>query len=326
MIQEYSIVIRTLGSGGVKYRHLLNSINSQTIPPKHIYVVLPFGYSLPNEQLGNEEFIYAPKGMWSQRIFGLEHSSHNGNELILACDDDISFSKTFMAEMLSKFYQYKADILIPSLGEFKIDKIPLKERLICLLMGTRRESKQSPFYIRIGLTAGHIINRFIEQEVVPTQSGNGACFLVSPQSVLKNSYLDELWLDSNNYALPEDQVFHYKSYLRGDNVMFCKSPYVNHLDSGSTNPDRKKNAAFSNAKNFLIFWHRFLWRPSHSWMKFKYLLGISYRILMNCMLYTIYSILHSQNLIIYYMRGIINGIKYLKSNEYRKLAGVRTRE
>ena len=41
---NYSIVIRTLGTGRGKYQRLLDSIKSQTIQPKHIFV---FPYFLP---------------------------------------------------------------------------------------------------------------------------------------------------------------------------------------------------------------------------------------------------------------------------------------
>ena len=60
---NYSIVIRTLGTGGGKYQRLLDSIKSQTIQPKHIFVFIAEGYELPAEQIGTEEFIYTRKGV-----------------------------------------------------------------------------------------------------------------------------------------------------------------------------------------------------------------------------------------------------------------------
>ena len=60
---EYSVVIRTLGSGGLKYRALLESIKRQTIKPKEVIVVLPEGSQLPEERLGYETFYFSKKGM-----------------------------------------------------------------------------------------------------------------------------------------------------------------------------------------------------------------------------------------------------------------------
>ncbi len=100
--RSYAVVIRTLGLGGEKYQALLNSIKEQTIQPKHLYVVIADGYPLPKEQLGIEEFLYTKKGMWHQRVYGLQYaSSVDDVEYILALDDDISFDPQFVANSMS---------------------------------------------------------------------------------------------------------------------------------------------------------------------------------------------------------------------------------
>ena len=67
---EYSAVIRTLGLAGDKYMRLLKSLDTQTIKPKEILVVLAEGYDLPPERLGYERYIYSKKGIVSQRSLG----------------------------------------------------------------------------------------------------------------------------------------------------------------------------------------------------------------------------------------------------------------
>lgn len=62
MGKNYSIVIRTLGTGGGKYQQLLDSIKAQTLQPKHLLVFIAEGYELPPQQLGTEEFVYTRKG------------------------------------------------------------------------------------------------------------------------------------------------------------------------------------------------------------------------------------------------------------------------
>ena len=76
MSLTYSVLIRTLGTGAAKYQALLDSIRMQTVAPRHIYVVIPDGYDLPPEQLGTEEFLRCPKGMWIQRAYGMEYAAH----------------------------------------------------------------------------------------------------------------------------------------------------------------------------------------------------------------------------------------------------------
>ena len=51
---EYTAVIRTLGKAGEKYQTLLDSLVSQTIPPKAIIVYIAEGYPVPAETVGIE--------------------------------------------------------------------------------------------------------------------------------------------------------------------------------------------------------------------------------------------------------------------------------
>ena len=89
---EYSVIIRTIGKAGYKYQNLLNSIASLVPQPKEVIVVLPEGYELPAERLGWETFYYAPKGMISQRIFGIEKCK---TQYALICDDDVVYNKNY---------------------------------------------------------------------------------------------------------------------------------------------------------------------------------------------------------------------------------------
>ena len=85
---SYSVVIRTLGNSGEKYKALLDSIKAQTVQPEEVIVVIPEGYSLDHE-LGNETIIRSPKGMVTQRAVGIESAK---SEYILVVDDDIEFA------------------------------------------------------------------------------------------------------------------------------------------------------------------------------------------------------------------------------------------
>ena len=51
---EYTAVIRTLGKAGEKYQTLLDSLVSQTIPPKTINVYIAKGNPVPAEKVGIE--------------------------------------------------------------------------------------------------------------------------------------------------------------------------------------------------------------------------------------------------------------------------------
>lgn len=53
---EYSVAIRTLGTGGEKYRKEIESLHSQTIKPKNIFVFIAEGYKRPDFQIGIEKY------------------------------------------------------------------------------------------------------------------------------------------------------------------------------------------------------------------------------------------------------------------------------
>ncbi len=111
---SYSIIIRTL-SGGEKYQQLLDSIDSQTLKPEHVYVIQPHGWDAPAQRLGYEEFIHTKKGMWEQRIFGMEYcyDQPEHSRYLLVCDDDVKFEPNFAESLLKIAEEYNCDTLVP---------------------------------------------------------------------------------------------------------------------------------------------------------------------------------------------------------------------
>ena len=93
---DYSVVIRTTGKAGEKYRQLLDSIAKLIPQPKEIIVVLPDDYDLPKEQLGYETFYFCEKGMVIQRLVGINNCK---TQYALICDDDISFESDFVQKL-----------------------------------------------------------------------------------------------------------------------------------------------------------------------------------------------------------------------------------
>lgn len=318
---KYSIVIRTLGQGGKKYQALLDSIKSQTIQPNNIYVIIADGYSLPEERIGSEKFIYTKKGMWHQRVYGLQYAANRGQELLFVCDDDISFDTDCIEKLIYELNDSNADILIPNIGEFTSSKSPWLLRFLLAFLGSRYEvNNDNPlYYVSITNTGGHKLHRKIKGNTFKTQSGQFACFLLKSECVNTMRLEEEYWLDQTPYALPDDQVFFYKAFSLGYNVMYCKRPFITHLDHGSSSPSRKKDAAFSGGRNFLIFWYRFLWASAPSYVyRMKLICGISHRVSSFAIWYILNSLFKRQNLILPYLKGIKSGMGYIITLRQRK--------
>lgn len=322
---RYSIVIRTLGKGGDKYRALLDSISKQTVPPLNIYVFIPDGYSLPKEQLGIEKFVHCKKGMWYQRIFGLEYvSEYDSSDCVLVVDDDVEFNSSFAKKSLMILEKSDADILAPTILSKKDICIPTitpfsKKDVFLRILGVRKESRESKFRIAISPSGGYVANTALKGEFYPTQSVQFGAFWIRNGLSPRLRFYDELWIEKTGYALPDDQVFGFKAYMNGVKVFSTRELLVRHLDGGSANKDRRKKIAFASGRNFSVFWHRFLWRQE-KFSVLRLLGGILLRITSHTLLYVFMGAKHGDfSLLKEYLRGVQNAFIFIRSREYRNL-------
>lgn len=322
----YSVVIRTV-SGGAKYQQLLDSIAVQSIRPEHVYVVLPHGYPEPDERLGYEEFLFTQKGMWNQRIFGLDYLWKNNiaSEYLIVCDDDVKFDTSFADRIMTIARENRADIVCP-LEELSC---PAVHRMIYSLIGNRFESSRSRFKISVTSGGGHTVNNSLADNVNPTQSGIFQCFLIRNDAVTRLNLREEDWLDRTPYALFDDQVLFYKAYCYGMNVVSCKQPEFTHLDAKSrvSKRVRARDTAYSMASNSMIFWHRFIYlNRSFAKSDIAKIAAISRKLLMNFLFYTSRGLLRGDlKMMTSYIAGAISGMKFIRSGEYKAIPSVNRR-
>ena len=134
---NYSVVIRTLGRAGEKYLSLLKSLVTQTIKADCIIVYIAEGYSLPQETLGIETYVYVPKGMAAQRALKYDEVK---SEYILFLDDDLYLPPTFVEDMFFSMCNFGADVISPDI--YPNHKRRFKQTLLMELSG-RKSSKSS---------------------------------------------------------------------------------------------------------------------------------------------------------------------------------------
>ena len=191
---SYSVVIRTLGNTGEKYKALIDSCFAQSIQPEEIIVVLPAGYDL-DYVTGRERIVYSKKGMVSQRASGIMACK---SEYMLICDDDIEFGPTMVEDLYLYSIANKLDCCLPMEGipsesgttHIKLG-LSVKARLRGAFTGQVYLSKrQSPFLDKITKTAGHKI--YVNSNRIDTcyhvQCGNFQCLFIksSTESGLEN--------------------------------------------------------------------------------------------------------------------------------------------
>jgi hypothetical protein len=143
------------------------------------------------------------------------------------------------------------------------------------------------------------------------------------EDFLRISFQDELWLDAAPYALPEDQVMYYKMYKKGLKVLTSFDTGIVHLDAGSTmgqNKERTLKLVYSEYRNKLIFWHRFIYLPDKSLLlRLWDVISIGYAYVVQTFKYALRSMLGKKDEANAFFCGIKDALKFLKSQEYRQL-------
>lgn len=135
---SYSVVIRTLGNTGLKYKALLDSIAKQTIQPEEIIVAIPEGYEL-DYSYGNEHIVRCKKGMTTQRAEGILAAK---SDYILIVDDDVEFEATMVEELYQYMLANNLNCCLPMQGvdnnkdsntidlRYPLIAVPLKSKIV----------------------------------------------------------------------------------------------------------------------------------------------------------------------------------------------------
>lgn len=170
-------------------------------------------------------------------------------------------------------------------------------------------------------TGGFSYNNNPIKSVYESTSNAGPCFFCKKKDFLKIHFEEELWLDDAAYALPEDQVMYYKMHLLGLKVLTSFDSGIIHLDAGSATantPNRIARLIYSEYRNKLIFWYRFIFCPEKSVLKriwavvcFFYTIGIQ------TIKYVIMLLMGNAKLSNAFFRGVKDAVFYLSSKEYK---------
>ena len=323
---EYSAVIRTLGLAGDKYMRLLKSLDSQTIKPKEILVVLAEGYELPPERLGYERYVFSKKGIVSQRSLGAIEAT---SEYCLFLDDDLEFESTMVERLFQPIMDKKADITFPIIPEM----VPRTTITTSLMLVSTASAVPMIFnrkgqYTRVIMSGGWSYNEnidFSKENLYEAQTAPGACYLVKTEIARKIKFEEECWLELASFSLPDDQINFYKYYKLGYRIFGLSNIHILHLDGGGSSYERTQKATYALAKHHIIFWHRFLFKPSTSLcFKFFSFWGLVYWMISSSILGLLANLLFGRFKIIEkHFSGLWDGIKYLFNKDYRRLPIVR---
>lgn len=264
---RYTAVIRTLGRAGDKYQQTLDSLNIQSCKPSEIIVYIAEGYPLPKETIGIERYVYVKKGMVAQRALLYDEVK---TDYILFLDDDVFLPPYAVETLYNEMNEASAQVIAPC--TFFNNKVSIVSKLRTTLMGKEvcRLAKDDRWAFKVLSTTGFSYNNNPTKTVYESQTNAGPCFFCAKTDFLKVAFHEELWLDDAPYALPEDQVMFYKMYLSGMKILTSFDSGIIHLDAGSTTAntvDRISRLIYSEYRNKLIFWYKFIYVPEKSMLK-----------------------------------------------------------
>lgn len=274
---NYSIVIRTLGNTGEKYRQMLSAIEKQTIPPAEVIVVIPHGYNL-DYTLGNERVVYSDKGMVSQRAAGIKEAL---GDYLLVLDDDLDFPPNFAEELYNTLQKRGLDCVLAygdGLEKNSSNAIQ-KHTSIQQIINRMRlaftgqafySCRKSQWFDTISATGGH--RTYVNCEDGLCQTGAFACFFIKADKAKAVHFEDERWLEQgsiSSYAAYDDAVFYYKLYLQGGLIAYTQTTDFIHLDAAAGRPapdalTARRNRLYTIARNRTIFWYRHIWSNHRS--------------------------------------------------------------
>lgn len=322
----YSVIIRTTGQAGEKYARLLLCISQLQPKPESVIVVLPEGSQRPKEQLGWESFYFCPKGMVRQRLYGLEQCQ---SPFALFCDDDVAFPPNFVQKLHKPLENGTAQLSAGPLLSFFPEK-GAKAFLSAILGRTAPMIPWQKLYVKILPSSGYSYNRKIDtlrEQYYPTESLPWTCFYANTSSMRKICLEEEIWLDSHGYAAMDDQTMFYKAHLRGIHTIVVSNAIYDHLDARTSTKELKSraNINYSSGFNRVVFWHRFLFNMRKSiFARTLDLVCFAY----NCFAECVYSKINMLRLKKrkddhkFFVTGILDGISYIKSKEYKNLPPV----
>lgn len=315
---EYTAVIRTLGKAGEKYQTLLDSLVSQTIPPKAIIVYIAEGYPIPAETVGIERYVYVKKGMVAQRALRYDEVD---TEYMLFLDDDVYLAPDSVSVLYSQLVENKGVVISPDV--FYNASRPKFAGLMMTMSGRMRPRKDDGVWgYKVMRTAGYSYNSNPVKPTYLSQTNAGPCFFCSKSAFLRTRFEEELWLDDCQYPLGEDQVMFYKMHLFGMKVLTSYNSGIKHLDAGNNRSvEKEKILIYSDFRFKTIFWHRFIFLPERNFLlKVWDCICIGYAFAFTF----IVSLLKFRfGILKLKISAVCNGIRFIHGAEYKKLQLIR---
>ena len=314
--RDYCVAIRTLGTAGEKYQTLLDSLVSQTLPPKKILVYIPHGYPAPKETVGVEQIVRCEKGMITQRSLSFDEID---TDYVLFCDDDLFLPPCFVERMFDGLVIHKGDCIAASVDGTQWSKL-YQIKIFLHSFVTMREN--DGWGIKVKRHASYSFNKNPGDDFLLTESAPGASCLCKMNIYRSIHFEDERWMEKMKFPAGEDQLFYYKMYVMGYRVFLFYNSGLIHLDAQAGLRPVRKEKMYLQKKNMFTLWYRTIYaiRSKSKMEKLRCIMSFSWRCLFGVFTLPLEVIYYKQpHFFIDYFRGLYAGYKYVHSEEFKKI-------
>lgn len=316
---KYSIAIRTLGTSGEKFVRELESIKRQTVQPEKVLIYIAEGYKRPDYTIGKEQYVWVKKGMMRQRVLRYDEID---TPLMLLLDDDVELAPDSAEKLIKALGDYDLDCI--AAVTFRNFLIPVSQKIYIAFTNLVFPHWSDVWSVKVRSNGSFTYNNNPQKDVYLSQSASGPASLWRKQVFHDLHLEDELWLDKLRFAFGEDVLMFNKLYKNGYRLGMHYTSNIRHMNAQSSSGDFKKNVQRFHTRSMAsyLIWHRICFNLNGAslWTKMGAILNYSIKTLWLLLIHIVSAFcFRSFKVVSYYVRGVLDGIKYSHSEEYRKI-------
>ena len=314
----YSVAIRTLGTSGEALRRELISLHRQSILPDKIIIYIAKGYSRPIFQIGIEQYVEVDKGMVSQRALPYNEID---SDYILLLDDDVELSVTSAEILLLQMKQNNADCI--AADTFANHKMSIGSKLKAIISNFVFPRFNQKWAFKLHSNGSFSYINSPKKDIYQSQSAAGPASMWRKTALLSLHLEDEKWLDHLGFAYGDDDLEFYKLFINGGRLFVSFNSGIKNLDSKSSSSffqqDNKKYyyRSYSNTTR----WFRMHYEPKDYYLErigAKWNYGI--KAIWAGIIHAVIGVVSLKpNILVMYVRGIIDARKYIHSESYHAI-------
>ncbi len=316
---KYSIAIRTLGTSGEKFVRELESIKRQTVQPEKVLIYIAEGYKRPDYTIGKEQYVWVKKGMMRQRVLRYDEID---TPLMLLLDDDVELAPDSAEKLIKALGDYDLDCI--AADTFKNHKMSISGKVYSAVTNLVFPHSSNKWAFKIRNNGSFSYNNNPKKDVYLSQSAAGPASLWRKDVFLDLHLEQELWLEKLGFPYAEDALTFNKLYKNGYRLGVHYYSGIKNLDGKSSSGafQRDPQKFYVRSKASFLIWHRICFNLNGAslWTKMGAILNYSIKTLWLLLIHIVSAFcFRSFKVVSYYVLGVLDGIKYSHSEEYRKI-------